>query len=152
MGEKIGNVPKHTYTNNYRRTRKETQFDTLDMACRLKHLVAVYVMNEKRVPKRWRYMDGKPAIDYARAIRDCISEANDIRIDGTPSEQELTERARLQKKALSYCNILQLQLIDITQECEGATAESLREITDLLLDLVRKIPKWSQSDSKRTGR
>lgn len=151
MGEKVGNVPKNTYSQNYRRLRKETQFDTLDLACKLKHLVSVYVMNEKRVPKRWRYMAGKPAIDYARTIRDCISAANDIRIDGNPTPEELADRAVLQRKALSYCNILQLQLIDITKECDGATPESMREITDIILDLTRKIPKWSKSDSKRTG-
>lgn len=151
MADKIGNVPKHTYSQNYRRLRKETQFDTLDLACKLKHLVAVYAMNEKRVPKRWRYMIGKPAIDYAGTIRDCISAANDIRIDGNPAPEDLKERARLQKRALSYCNILQLQMMDIAQECEGATAESMKEITETLLELTRKIPKWIKSDSGRSG-
>lgn len=33
MGEeKQKSTPKFTYGNNYRRTRRETQFDTLDMA------------------------------------------------------------------------------------------------------------------------
>lgn len=79
MGEeKQKSTPKFTYGNNYRRTRRETQFDTLDMAVSLKHKVSVYVMNDRYVPKRWRYINGKPAIDYARAIRDCISDSNDI--------------------------------------------------------------------------
>ena len=76
MGEeKQKSTPKFTYGNNYRRTRRETQFDTLDMAVSLKHKVSVYVMNDRYVPKRWRYINGKPAIDYARAIRDCISDS-----------------------------------------------------------------------------
>ena len=151
MGEKVGNVPKNTYSQSYRRLRRETRFDTLDLASRLKHLVSIYVMNEKRVPKRWRYMVGKPTIDYARTIRDCISAANDIRIDGNPTGEALAERAALQRRALSYCNILQLQLIDITEECDGATPESVRAMSEIILDLTRKIPRWAKSDGGRPG-
>ena len=50
--EKQKSTPKFTYGNNYRRTRRETQFDTLDMAVSLKHKVSVYVMNDRYVPKR----------------------------------------------------------------------------------------------------
>ena len=60
MGEeKQKSTPKFTYGNNYRRTRRETQFDTLDMAVSLKHKVSVYVMNDRYVPKRWRYIKRK---------------------------------------------------------------------------------------------
>ena len=135
MGEeKQKSTPKFTYGNNYRRTRRETQFDTLDMAVSLKHKVSVYVMNDRYVPKRWRYINGKPAIDYARAIRDCIA------------------RALLQEKALSYCNKLQLQLMDIIAECEGATDDNMREVTDLLSDLIGKIIKWNKSDNDRISK
>nr|DAL67065.1 MAG TPA: hypothetical protein [Caudoviricetes sp.] len=33
-------------------------------------------MNEKYVPKKWRYFNGKPAVDYATAIRDYVSGCN----------------------------------------------------------------------------
>lgn len=115
------------------------------LANKLKHAVTVYAMNEKRVPKRWRYINGKPAIDYARAIRDCISAANDIQLKN--STEESNKRKELQQKALSYCNILQMQLIDICAECDGATEESMREITDMLNSLVGKIINWIKSDS-----
>ena len=47
MGEeKQKSTPKFTYGNNYRRTRRETQFDTLDMAGSLKKKKSVYEKNE----------------------------------------------------------------------------------------------------------
>lgn len=138
---------KYSYGGNYRRNHKPTKFDTLTLANKLKHAVTVYAMNEKRMPKRWRYINGKPAIDYARAIRDCISAANDIQLRN--SEAETIKRKELQQKALSYCNILQMQLIDICAECEGATEESMREITDMLNSLVGKIINWIKSDGSQ---
>lgn len=151
MAEKITQVPKHTYGPSYARQRKETQFDTLDLAINLKRRIARYVMNEKRVPKRWRYVEGLPALNYAREIRDCISDANDIRIDGADPDN-IARRRRLQYKALSACNRLLEQLDDITEECEGATDESMRAIVDIITALVRKIPKWIESDSNRAGK
>lgn len=136
---------KYSYGNCYRRNRRETRFDTLDLAQELKHKVSVYVMKDKYVPKRWRYINGKPAIDYARMIRDCVSRANDIWL----KKDSLAERKELQDKALSYCNILQLQLMDIIAECDGATDESMRGITDTLNALVGKIIKWSKSDNEQ---
>lgn len=134
--------------STYRRQRKETQFDALDIAMGLKHKVSMYVMNEKRVPKRWRYLNGKPAVDYARHIRDCVSAANDIYLDmGT-----IESRREMQEKALRYCNLLQLQLMDIIAECDGATEESMRDISNTLTDLVRKIKRWTKSDSDRVGK
>ena len=134
--------------STYRRNRKETQFDALDVAIELKHKVSVYVMNEKRVPKRWRYFNGKPAVDYARYIRDCVSVANDIYL----GKGTIESRREMQNKALQYCNLLQLQLMDIIEECEGATEESMRDISDMLTDLIRKIKRWTKSDSDRIGK
>lgn len=139
---------KYSYGGNYRRNHKPTKFDTLTLANKLKHAVSVYIMNEKRVPKRWRYINGKPAVDYARGIRDYIAMANNTLLGDNKEDNE--KRKELQQKALSYCNILQMQLIDICAECEGATEESMREITDMLNSLVGKIINWIKSDSTQT--
>ena len=109
-------------------------------------------MNDRYVPKRWRYINGKPAIDYARAIMDCISDSNDIFLNKEQTPERLSARALLQEKALSYCNKLQLQLMDIIAECEGATDDNMREVTDLLSDLIGKIIKWNKSDNDRISK
>lgn len=136
---------KFAYGNNFSRNREETRFDTLDLANELKHKVSVYVMNERYVPKRWRYFNGKPAVDYARMIREYVSRANDIRL----KKEKANERAEMQDKALSYCNLLQLQLMDIISECEGATDENMRTIIDILSNLIGKIINWNKSDNDR---
>ena len=153
QGKNKSKNTKYSYGQNYRRNRTETKFDTLTLANQLKHKVSVYVMNETYVPKRWRYFNGKPAVAYARTIRDCISIANDIWLDDkVPDEEKVKKRSELQARALSYCNILQQQLIDIVEECGGATEDNMREITDYLSDLIGKIINWSKSDNGRAGK
>lgn len=150
MAEVVSQPPKRTYGPSYARQRKETDFDLLDIAIDLKQRVAKFIMNENRVPKRWRYIEGLPALEYARAIRDYISDANNLKLDkDQPSILEM--RRDCQLEALNACNKLQLQLDDIIHECSGATEESVRIIINDLLQLVRRIPKWMESDRSRVG-
>ena len=153
QGKNKSKNTKYAYGNNYRRNRTETEFDTLTLARELKHKASIYVMNPKYVPKHWRYINGKPAIDYARYIRDCVSMANDIWLnDKVPDEEKAKKRGELQDRALSYCNVLQLQLIDIQEECDGATDENMREVVDTLSNLIGKIINWNKSDNDRARR
>ncbi len=144
------NIPKYGY--NFLRTRRKTQFDLLTIAVDLRRKVAKYVMNERYVPKKWRYFDGLPAVDYARTIRDDISLANDIKIGTKDADPEkVKERLNLQEHALSYCNLLQDQLLDIIEDCEPATETSMREISDMLEDLIKRLMKWHDTDNARSG-
>ena len=152
-GKNKSKSTKYTYGNNYRRNRVDTKFDTLTLANELKHKVTVYVMNDSYIPKKWRYFNGKPAADYARNIRDYVSMANDIWLDDkVPDKEKVKKRGELQDKALSYCNILQQQLIDIIEECSGATDENMRDVTDTLSNLIGKIINWNKSDNGRARR
>lgn len=49
-------------SNVYTRNRKKTPFDVLANAEKLQDLVTLYVMNERYVPKKWRFMIGQDLI------------------------------------------------------------------------------------------
>ena len=62
----------------HERDRGETGFAPVDYAASLQDSVTTYVMNEKYVPKKWRYVLGIDAIRKADEIYDSVSYANKI--------------------------------------------------------------------------
>lgn len=51
-------------SNVYTRNRKKTPFDVLANAEKLQDLVTLYVMNERYVPKKWRFMKSPDATGW----------------------------------------------------------------------------------------
>lgn len=127
----------------YRRLREETDFDTLELCNKLKRLTAPYIMNEKRVPKRWRFIYGTKLLEYADRIREYVTLANDIQ---ATSEALLADRYKFQTRALSFCNLYQSQLIDMEETLDGVTMENLREIVNTLDSLISHVLNWRKKD------
>ena len=127
----------------YRRLREETDFDTLELCDKLKRLTAKYVMNEKRVSKRWRFVFSFKLIEYVDKIREYVTIANDIR---AVNEDLLADRYKYQTRAISFCNLYQCELIDMEETLDGVTEESLREVVDTFDSLLSHIINWRKKD------
>lgn len=136
------NLPKRTFGNNYARQRNSTKFDTYELAKQLKLEVTSYVMNDKRVSKRWRYIEGKSTVECAKKIRRYIRRANAEQVGSD-------KRIKYQLKALDWCAELQDQLDDIINECSGATHENMKRVSNILDELISKIINWRKSDKER---
>lgn len=65
-------------SNVYTRNRKKTPFDVLANAEKLQDLVTLYVMNERYVPKKWRFMIGQDLIKKIDELNDNIIAANSM--------------------------------------------------------------------------
>lgn len=65
-------------SNVYTRNRKKTPSDVLANAEKLQDLVTLYVMNERYVPKKWRFMIGQDLIKKIDELNDNIIAANSI--------------------------------------------------------------------------
>ena len=76
-------------SNVYTRNRKKTPFDVLANAEKLQDLVTLYVMNERYVPKKWRFMIGQDLIKKIDELNDNIIAANSIY---AMNEQDLASR------------------------------------------------------------
>lgn len=131
----------------YKRLREETDFDTLELCDDLVRQTMKYVMNEKYVPKRWRFMCGEKLVNYADRIREYVTVANDIR---ATDEEKLEQRNTYQSRALSYCNLYQSKLIDMEEVIDSVTCENLRQITDTLDALIGHVVQWRKTDRVTT--
>ena len=110
-------------SNVYTRNRKKTPFDVLANAEKLQDLVTLYVMNERYVPKKWRFMIGQDLIKKIDELNDNIIAANSIY---AMSEQDLASRKAYAQKAAS-----------------------LEEITSLLSQEIDDLKGWRKNDKIR---
>ena len=85
-------------SNVYTRNRKKTPFDVLANAEKLQDLVTLYVMNERYVPKKWRFMIGQDLIKKIDELNDNIIAANSIY---AMNDQDLASRKAYAQKAIA---------------------------------------------------
>lgn len=112
----------------YARNRKQTAFDPVDTAATLQDKVTIYVMNEKRVPKKWRFMIGTSLIEAADRICDYAIAANAT----WPDEKHIDRRKDYWRQTIIACKQLDRKLARLQNVIPSATASSMKEILELL--------------------
>jgi len=112
----------------YARNRKQTHFDPVDVAARLQDAVTLYVMNEKRIPKRWRQLVGVPLVEAADKISDCAIAANET----WPDEKHIDRRRDYWRMTITACKQLDRKLARAQNVIPSATSASMADILELL--------------------
>ena len=105
----------------YARNRKQTHFDPVDTAAALQDEITRYIMNEKRIPKRWRQVVGLPLVQMADLISDLAIDANET----WPDEKHIEERRELWRKTIKACKKLDRKLARAQNTVPSATAGSM---------------------------
>ena len=122
----------------YKRNRKETSTQYVVVAQNLQVAVIKYMMNERYVPKKWRYMLAHGAMRISSDILDNV-------IGGyrtfPNTEERLLERKRYLDKAVVGCYQLQSRLLCMVRTIDTVNAENLGNITSLLLDEIELLSK-----------
>lgn len=111
----------------FERDRNHTGFTPIDNAADLMDEVALYVMKEKYVPKKYRYLLGEDLIRKTDEIYDNVSWANEMHV-----KYDKDPRRRFWRKAMACCRQLDRKLQRLRHANEEATTESMREILRLL--------------------
>jgi hypothetical protein len=126
----------------YKRNRKETATQYVVTAQALQKAVVQYVMNEKYVPKKWRFVLAQGAINLVCEIMNNIIAAHNTFPN---TEEKLTIRKEYLRKAYVGCYQLQQHLICLINVIPTVKAGNLGEITGLLLDEIALIVKTGKS-------
>ena len=122
----------------YKRNRKETSTQYVVVAQNLQVAVIKYMMNERYVPKKWRYMLAHGAMRISSDILDNV--IGSYRTFPN-TEERLLERKRYLDKAVVGCYQLQSRLLCMVRTIDTVNAENLGNITSLLLDEIELLSK-----------
>lgn len=111
----------------YKRNKKETSFEPVDNAAKLQDEITKYIMNENRVPKRWRPIAFKAA-EKAGEIADLAIAANET----WPDEKHIEKRREYWRDCIRACKQLDRKLTSLQNCIPSVTAGSLNEILRML--------------------
>ena len=130
-------------SNVYVRNRKKTKFDVVTNAEKLQDDITLYVMNERFVPKKWRYMIGEDLIAKIDELNDNAIAANSIY---ATKEKDLETRKTYQQRVIINGYQLQRKLTRLIRCVPSATASSLEDIIALLEEEIKDIKGWRKND------
>lgn len=129
-------------SNVYARNRKTTDLAFLMIGQDLQTKLTIYVMNEKRIPKKWRYMVGRNIIAKVDELVDNIVAANSIY---PTTAEELEKRKLFQSLAICNCYQLQNKIIRLINCINTVTVDSLTQIIKLLHQEIATLKKWKKA-------
>lgn len=112
----------------YAKDRSRTGFTPIDNAADLMDEVAAYVMKEKYVPKKLRYLLGEDLIRKTDEIYDNATYANEI----YAKKENMAKRRAYWTRAKACCKQLDRKLQRLRNAYPEATLESMEEIIKLL--------------------
>ena len=112
----------------YARERAHTNFTPIDNAADLMDEVAAYVIQEKYVTKKLRYLIGEDLIRKTDEIYDNATYANEI----YASKENMKRRRIYWIRAMACCKKLDRKLQRLRNISPAATADSMKEILKLL--------------------
>lgn len=112
----------------YARERSHTNFTPIDNAADLMDEVAAYVIQEKYVTKKLRYLIGEDLIRKTDEIYDNATYANEI----YASKENMKRRRIYWIRAMACCKQLDRKLQRLRNIHPEVTADSMKEILKLL--------------------
>lgn len=133
-------------SNVHQRFRKETELKFLMSAQELQIDLTKFIMSEKNMPKKWRYMIGQSTIAKVDELLDNLEAGNAI---FPTNKSEYNRRANFQEKAIGNCWQLHNKIVRMIFCIDNAKVEKLEKIIELLSNVEGLIKKWEKNDKAR---
>ncbi len=126
----------------YAKDRKETNIQYVVTAQKLQIATVRFVMNDKRVPKKWRYMLAQDIVNKVSELVDNVVGANTIFPN---TEEKLDGRKKYLQRAIINAYQLENKLNALVRILETVTPNNLKEIISLLSDEIALLKKTHQN-------
>lgn len=129
-------------SNVFVRNRNETDLVFLVNGQNLQIELTKYIMKEKFLPKKWRYIVGQNIISKVDELMDNIIAANSIY---PITEHELEIRKSFQTLAITNCYQLQNKILRIEKCIDTVKINDLSVIIELLNKETTTLKSWKKS-------
>lgn len=137
-----GGDEEQKMSNVFLRKRADTELTFMTTGRQLQNELTKYVMREKVMPKKWRYMIGRTLIAKVDEMMDNIVAANSIYV---LTERDLEVRKEFQAKAIYNCFQIQSKLLRMIDCVDTVTVKSLTPAIKLLNKEVATLKNWKKS-------
>ena len=125
-----------------KRKRSISELEFYQNAVQLRIDMTRFVMNEKNVPKRYRFIFAQPIITMLRNMINNIIAANTVY---PTSESEMETRREYQTRAIINCEQL-LQELQYMMTVLPVGADKLHTMADRLINETRLLKAWRKSN------
>lgn len=128
----------------FKRLRKETELQFFIHALKLQKEITIYVMKEKFLPKKWRYMLGQDLINKVNELVDNLAAANNIY---PKTENDLNTRRHYQNRALTNYDQIAYKLNNMVECVQTVTIDSLKNIIEVESMGYITLKRWRDKDT-----
>ena len=146
-------------SNVFARNQREHELKFLADATKLMKEVTLFAMNDKNIPKTYRFPIAFPMMHTIQKIVQFLYEANNCypQLDKTDNEEDakfslekakrvLEEREKYQHLAIAECFFLQSLIINATFVVQKVKVKSLKNMSAALTDLIDTILAWIKAN------
>ena len=131
-----------TISNVLARKRSVSVLEFYKNAQEIRSTLTRFVMNEKHVPKRYRFVFSMPTIELLNALFNNITMANTIY---PINEHELQMRRDYQTKAIGNCEQI-LQMLQYMLETLPINADKLSPLVEMIVKETALLKAWRKSN------
>lgn len=129
-------------SNVFRRFHEKTGLEFWDNAVEIEKILTRFLMNEKNVPKRYRYVYTIPILNTVRRMQAHIVAANTI---FPVNEEELKKRRDEQQQAVNACETIIQEIQRMILVLTGIDVDKLDEVGERLTRESALLRNWRKS-------
>lgn len=132
----------------FRRYHKPTGLEFWDNAVEIEIFLTRFLMNEKNVPKKYRYVYAIPILNTIRKMQNHIVAANTIY---PVNEKELERRREEQQRAINACEVIiqELQRMVLVLPID---VDKLDSVGERLIGESALLRKWRKASKIQTDK
>ena len=129
-------------SNVFRRNRGATVLEFMDNAGRINESLTRFLMNEKNVPKSYRFMYTFPICGIMHSMKRNIVSANST---FPVNDTSLAMRREYQQKAINDCESIIDALQDMIEVLTGIDVDKLEPVGKLLIQESALLRAWRKN-------